>query len=427
LRNGSTSTIHLLGDIAGYYLEGAPGPTWTVRGAPLPANAEPDSGSLDDVDCPSLTMCHAVGTFADASGAVHVWVSSRSSGAWTSKDLGSAGESIYEGDISCASSTFCAVSFSTWDEALERSEGYNLALSGGAWKVLNRTESPQYALECPGEGTCHALTWAADQSPRFATYSGGSWASAPLPLPSDATGEPGYYGHLSCWAVTGCAALGGYTAPDGRDAGIISRISGSSKTVIPVPTPAGAVYGQYLDDLSCTAATLCAFGGYYVNSAGNQALSVGTVSGDTVVLKPAPLPSDAVPAPDSELSEYVISAVSCGGQACAAVGSYRASTGLRPLALSLVDGSWTARSVASPGGFGYFEDVSCPDECIAVGVSGSSGLASTVPLTGAVSSVVLARLFNVSPISCPSTALCVALGWQEMEDGSTTSAILERS
>ncbi|MFW5473989.1 hypothetical protein ACOCJ5_11835, partial [Knoellia sp. CPCC 206450] len=440
LRNGSTSTIHLLGDIAGYYLEGAsPGFGWIASGLTAPAGAQVNTMRLDDVDCPTVDVCYAVGNYSDNVGDGHALVATRLGGIWTTKGFGSSRlTSFGSADLDCASESFCAAIYSGYDQAGQYElTPQALVLQNGTWS-LTYPGWGVHSVSCPAVGTCHAAGGVV-----FATYANGSWSSVPVPLPADADlsmEDPAFISDLSCWEARGCVAVGHYWPNEADPIGLIVRLSTSGAAAMKAFSPSESKYGYHLGAVSCWDAGQCAFTGSYVDSLDHEAISVGTVVGSTLKSLRPPVPADAVSADvgDTPFQLNLFDIECQAANQCDAVGVYTSSTGRRPLAESYRSGLWSVRETSgTPVGPGQLVSISCAENqhCTAVGVRESSPIAMSLPPTGAINSASLPSILGSDPrdaiawaVSCPAPLGCVAVGVQgDTDSGGGDAVIFEQS
>jgi hypothetical protein len=130
-------------------------------------------------------------------------------------------------------------------------------------------------------------------------------------------------------------------------------------SVMSVPVPAGAQQTSFAA-VSCATSSSCMAVGNYFNASFQTTPLVESLSASTWKVGSAPIPGGS--------SSNSLSAVSCSGTRCAAVGTTNASHALS----ELWDGtSWSVRAVASPAGSRTtaLSGVSCwaATSCVAVG------------------------------------------------------------
>ncbi|MFC7491390.1 hypothetical protein, partial [Knoellia alttitudinis] len=440
LRNGSASTIHLLGDIAGYHLAGTE-PTWTARSVPLPSGADPDSARLLVTDCPTTTACFGVGHYTGTGGVKNIFVSTRTSTTWTSKSIGTVSEEyVWMSELACASAAFCVAPVTVSGADYGSPDRHlSVVLSGEVWSIIPMVVSGDGGLECPAAGTCHAI---GDRNGIgvFSTFSNGAWSEVTVPRPPDAVqGATGDFSDLSCWAALGCAIIGGYDGVDPQTTGMVITVSSGVKAARAVPTPSGAMYGHHPDAIACWAPIACAFTGAYVDSSSKEVVSVGAVTPGAVTASRAPMPDDDVPMPPGDSpSTHRLPDIDCldTGE-CFAVGLYATGGDTKPLVEAFRGGTWSVVPTSSSSGWrGELSSLSCPTTgaCTAIGNSSSLGIGAVIDPTAVATIEPLPVLPGTTPdsvrlwdVSCPSSETCVAIGFQNYwERDGVDPVILER-
>jgi hypothetical protein len=198
-----------------------------------------------------------------------------------------------------------------------------------------------------------------------------------------------------------------------------------------LPAPSGGFTPNNLEPLavSCASASQCYGGGSVVGSRVGRAPAWFYWTGGRWFSAVAPTPSGASAAPESDA---VMTSISCPTlKACFAGGSYRNKAGGQAMLLKWTGTHWTAAEAPLPAGAtsnpnATVAGISCPSTamCMAVGQYGDTdgnddGLllrwsagkwsATTAPVaTG-----------SLEAVSCPTTKVCYAGGWQY--HGSTES------
>jgi uncharacterized protein YjbI with pentapeptide repeats len=212
------------------------GKNWTATKAPLPAGASPNpDADVAGMACRSASMCFAVGEYGDTAANLHGLILRWSSGKWSAMAAPlPAGSRNFEflAAVSCPSLTLC--------------------FAGGQHR--DAFSQSQVVL----------LRW-----------SGGTWASVKVPLPTGAAADPqAMISGLSCPTTTQCVAVGTYTDSRGLQQGLLLTRSGTKWTAAKAPLPVGAASNPFasLNAVSCPAASRCTAAGGFTNTA---AQSVG--------------------------------------------------------------------------------------------------------------------------------------------------------
>ncbi|MGO4597123.1 hypothetical protein [Terrabacter sp. 2RAF25] len=435
LRNGSTGSVQLVGDVAGYYL--APG-AWRAAKLPMPSDASTDPVTmrthLDALSCPEPGSCFALGAYRVAgSDQFRMLSETESGGVWQFSRVGDfIPADVNFTALSCATSAFCMGVGVQGDIG----QGVIVRVESGIATVMELPSpngSTPFGLKdvtCPSIGLCHAVGWAGNDSASgravFATYRAGAWTSTVLDSPPDRDptfGAP-ELSALSCSGPDDCVAVGSYSTAQKR-VFLLARLSGGVVGVNAAPLPDdadGAASVSAVQRVRCYAAQTCVVAGRYDPSATGSRPFVGEITPAGISLRRAPTPIDAIAS-----NNYYLPGLDCpSAGACVAAGSYGSSSGPKPLVLTFTSGTWHQGTSSGTGGAGRsLADLSCPPTgpCAAVGVStetgtfrgllGSADLSSTfstatapaVPGTTPVRS-------DMSRVDCPAPDRCTALGTQ---------------
>ncbi|HET7454772.1 MAG TPA: S8 family serine peptidase [Solirubrobacterales bacterium] len=333
---------------------------WTLQSA---ANPEPRTeNELEDVSCPSSTVCMAVGNDRyRGKGLVEAWDGS----GWeiVSSSLGEMRA------ISCPSATWCAV--------VAKSEGsgwqvkwVKTVLNEEAWRVEAKsppapeggTEVRLRDVSCSSESAC-TLVGRYSASGILKTYvarwNGSGWALQTAPSPADA-GEAML--SVSCASSTSCTTVG-----KSGNKPYVARWNGSEWATQTAANPEGST-DVTLESVSCPTASACMAVGNYTTASGRKTLAERW-NGSSWSLT-----SSANPAKEGHA---LLRGVSClSASSCLAVGYFRAPTMLVAneetlLAESWNGSTWTLQSSPNPEGktFSSFAAVSCSSAsaCTAVG------------------------------------------------------------
>jgi hypothetical protein len=168
--------------------------TWTVIGAPVPSDATTlttyqNVTLLQDLACPAVGSCEAVGQYTSGPGYLEPFVDELSSGTWTPTN-------VYEADD----------------------------LS---------------SVVCPAVGSCVAVGQGQPDgtaaSPVIETLSEGTWTATTAPVPANAgpatATAVGFLDAVSCATIESCVALGSYTIPSPTDPAVNSAPAGLIETL----------------------------------------------------------------------------------------------------------------------------------------------------------------------------------------------------
>ena len=206
----------------------------------------------------------------------------------------------------------------------------------------------------------------------------------------------------------------------------------------PQPVRSPEVAGGELSAISCSNASDCLAVGSQLDRYGETVPVAMEWNGSSWSMRSPGIPAGGRSA--------ALTAVSCAGGACLALGAYTTDTGSAPLAERWDGSSWTQQAPASPAAMGVTElsAVSCSSvaECMVVGaavgadglgipiaeqVSGSTWTPQTLPEPAGTSEL------ELNAISCADASMCMAVGGSgpldvagtplaEQWDGSTWSA-----
>jgi hypothetical protein len=286
------------------------GSSTMVKPAKLPSGVS--WAEFNDVSCPAVNVCIAVGTALDA-GLFQPLIERWNGSAWSilaSPRPGS--RSNYLFGVSCISGTDCTAVGTT--EAFVPGTGYVakpliVRFDGATWKLVNTTLPPgQHEqvlmnVSCVTASMCKAVgyadsgalterwngsTWSVEsnpvagasdrsmllgvscvsvsrcvavgqasaggtQKPVAAVWNGASWASS-SPVWNGTTWTN--LSSVSCVSATSCFAVGGTTLSNGVGVTFAQRWNGSTWSVMSSQSRPGAT-NAWLSDVSCAAATNC--------------------------------------------------------------------------------------------------------------------------------------------------------------------------
>lgn len=351
------------------------GSRWSVQDTPN--GSHPATGQLNAVSCNSPTACTAVGSYLSTAGElplVERW--DGSSWAIQASAKVSPGATRLVG-VSCASLTMCiAVGWDAFSPARAVVEAWD----GTSW-TIQPTPTPSggadgtflTGVSCTSPEACTAVgsTGRTGNTPLVERWDGNAWTiqSAPEPANSGA-----HLNAVSCTSPTDCTAVGGFTnggPPPFIDRPLVESWDGSSWTIDPAPSPVG---GGELAGVSCTSTSACTAVGYEGSTATGTTLAE-TWDGSAWTI-------DSTVTPNTGTNRLL--GVSCtSGTACISVGGL-APTPTPPLTFGTQPGaeawngsSWTLQSTPGAVGVAAFNGISCPSPalCIAVGTTGDTPLA----------------------------------------------------
>jgi hypothetical protein len=250
-------------------------------------------------------------------------------------------------------------------------------------------------------------------------WNGKTWRPVPVSVPAGALGAQ--LVSVSC-RPTACIATGAYRLSGGRDYPLAATWNGMRWTLGKLPVPAGGISvlrGAYLNGVSCWAASGCvAVGTYYVartNASGNfyETLTAGGWTAHDI-----PTPAQATGS---------LNTITClGANDCVAAGSYLPRGGHYT---SLIE-SWNGRAwarLAAPATTGHdvtLDSVSCASatSCVATGYAFTTQ-ASPEPRTIGITEILSGTAWRlVTPawpsgrdsfptrVSCLSPTRCLLVG-----------------
>lgn len=353
LYNGSTASTHVLVDVVGYVVAGAP----TAPGSYVPltsparvldtrqTRAVPYQGGIDvrippPAGRPAGEVGSVVLTITPVTPAAYGWMIARPRGAarldevatlhlvpQTTRPSTVVVETDGDGWVTLVNGSWAAT------HVLVDVAGYVLPGWGaGSFAPTPVRGTPAGSLSCSSGTSCVATAGA-----EVLTSRGDAWTRSPSPRPAGTTG--GSLGDVDCGGGT-CAARGSWSSADGSSGPYVAaRTSGGWSAVRLVPhAGAGA---PVLTDVACAADGACAVAGSHVRD--RQRPVVARASTGWAV-EELPVPADVTGAAR-------VDAVACvSAQSCTAVGSYRTAAGVRLLVAMLADGGWSAEALDLPAG-----------------------------------------------------------------------------
>jgi hypothetical protein len=341
--------------------------------APLPANAGSNPlVDLESVSCVSVGNCTAVGSYLDDSGEAQGLLLTETSRVWATgaeaplprpADSGTAPGVRLE-SVSCVSAGNC-VAVGSYTDMVNHRQGLLLSQVSGTWSVTEATAPANgvgpdqgvalSAVSCASAGYCAAVGTYYDDvgvsQGLLLTETAGAWGTGvEAALPANAGSNPSVYlASVSCAAAGDCTAAGDYTDSSDDFHGLLLTATGgtwANGVDAPLPASAGANPDALVSSVSCASAGNCtAVGTYADGSRDAQGLLLTQVSGSWDTGTEAPVPANAGPNPQAQLSS--VSYASAGN--CTAVSSYRDSSAqFQGLLLTEAAGIWATGVEAVP-------------------------------------------------------------------------------
>jgi hypothetical protein len=253
-------------------------------------------------------------------------------------------------------------------------------------------------------------------------WNGTKWQVEPTPDPVGAR-ESRLRG-VSCPSATECIAVGDYVESEGTDVTLAERWSGGEWRILSTQNETGSLQ-DVLYDVSCSAPAICTAVGEYVNSSGQEELTLAErLEGSTWTIEGTP---NSETGRSSDFN--VLRGVSCSSASrCFAVGDRGIGGVSESLAETWNGSQWTPQSFAHTATNELLNSVSCSSEtaCTAVGQHLSVGhgvIALAERLNGETweqqSSInpAGATTSHLTGVSCVAQSECVAGGWYETSAG----------
>ena len=395
------------------------GTSWTKQSTPNPAGG--NSPTLLGVSCPAASFCEAVGGYSTGAPSTGVMLAEVWNGrSWKLQSVPSPTGATSAGlrSVSCVSATFCeAVGFNRTSSAarVPLAEVWN----GTSWRPqatpgpAGSTLAALSSVSCASTHFCEAVVNSPDSPPATAMWNGTSWHLQALPASVGV-------GTVSCVSVSFCEAVG-------SSAGA-AVWHGTSWSAQPFPNPTSGFINSF-GAVSCASTTFCE----WVSSSGNSTGTVVTLAevwnGTSWSVQPTPSPAGA--------SFASLNGVSCAAaNACEAGGDLQRTSqtpDLQALAEAWNGSSWSAQHPARPAGAtrNLLTAVSCVSAkfCEAVGthLDGSGnfvGLAEVwngtswkIQATPNPAQAVSGERAGLSGVSCTSTHFCEAVGFSAAAPG----------
>jgi hypothetical protein len=390
------------------------GAAWTIESMPSPPGS--DDSVLNGVSCPLATACTATGLYSKKATGPLTLAESWNGAAWTSQTTPNPTGAFYEsldGGVSCSSATTCTAVGTlaeAWDGTTWRTQTTKVPAGGSGPSLLG--------VSCSAANACAAVGVYRNNAGSYVmlveAWNGSTWSIQTTQNPTGAGWSD--LNSVSCLSAMACTAVGAYQTSSGTWVTLAERWNGSTWTVQDTPNPAGAT-SSFLSGVSCRSANACTAAGFTQDSSGNTVTFAESWHGTAWRIRTTPSPPGA--------TDVLLNGVSCSSAtACAAVGSYRDSTGTRfALAESWNGTAWSIETTPNTtgGSESGLSGVSCTSAtaCSAVGSYVNStgtqvtlaevwnGTSWTIQKTPNPTGGTGSRLLGVS---CTAATTCVAAG-----------------
>jgi hypothetical protein len=390
------------------------GASWASQTVPPIMGGLESSGGLSAISCGSATSCVAVGGGIGPRGGLGsaiVLTTTDGGAVWTSQAPPD-GMGGFAG-VACVDPSDCVA------DGTDPSGGVTLSAAtsdgGTQWtsQAVPGGIGALTGIACGSPLRCLAVGTAASGTYILASGNGGvSWS--PRPVPGGVAGLT----DVSCGSATHCVAVGGYrTAPNAENSGLLQGVvaatsdGGARWTARDLPTGVGT-----LNSVSCASAASCVAVGEMPNS--SPGVAVATTDGGTTWSE-RPL----------MVGEGGLTGVSCPTPAhCVAVGPGTTEEGTQgsnsppSIAAVTTNGgvSWSRHPFPADGVTPAAVSCSSVDACVAVGSVSPDYSVGIRVLPGAGLSTAnggltwtrrsIVRSGNLVSVSCPTRAVCVAVG-----------------
>jgi hypothetical protein len=238
------------------FIETLSGTSWSAITTPLPGNSGTDGDANLNaqpfaVACPSASSCQLVGAYNTHTAAVYPFIDTLSGTQWTSTpitlphDANSSAPNSRLEDLSCPTVTMC-VGVGSYQNGAARNEGLVATLTGTTWSMAtgplpNDADGGSNLFGLLAHVDCPTSTWclasgsyrpksSANGVAMLSTFSGGQWAAVPTPLPSDAAGGGAAFSQgisVACASPVACAMSGTYeNDPGATSQGFLDAYTG---------------------------------------------------------------------------------------------------------------------------------------------------------------------------------------------------------
>jgi hypothetical protein len=281
------------GNSQGILLTGS-GSSWTAIEAPLLSGAGANPRvQLDSVKCPAATQCTAVGTYSDASFHTQGLLLTGSGSSWTATeaplpaDVTTGDPRVSLSSVACSSGSLCTA-VGTYNDQSGAPQGLLLTGSGTSWAATEAPLPPpppgsvngislQFrSVTCPAASECTAAGSRDNDGngPGQAfllTGTGSSWTATQAPHPGDAGMGPPLFQSVACASAAACLAVGRYGTASNHAAGLLISGAASSWSAIVAPMPSNGGAGSTVSAVACAKmASACVAVGYYLDRSAND-------------------------------------------------------------------------------------------------------------------------------------------------------------
>jgi hypothetical protein len=190
------------------------GAKWTLQTASIPGGAR--SAYPGAVSCHFVTFCIVAGESYSSNPGAPAMLLAR----WNSKVLTAMKPAVPAGaanvtlnDVSCPSTTFCAVAGFSTNRSGTSSFGFSEMWNGKSW-AADKVAAPQggaalYGISCRASASCVAVGGAGPSAATKATalsYNGKKWTAQNVPGPGTGTSSD-FFG-VNCLSANQCVAIG---------------------------------------------------------------------------------------------------------------------------------------------------------------------------------------------------------------------------
>ena len=400
------------------------GKAWHAQPAANPARAS--TNFLNGVSCPSPSDCTAVGQ-GNGDGTPFSLGERWRNGRWHLQAVPSpigAAENQLNG-IACPATDRC-IAVGTAGPTRGVASAEALQWNGTRWRgqpMPTVSGASLNAVSCASPSACIAVG-GSDSGVLAERWNGKKWTIVPSPGPRGATSSG--LGVVSCLSPSFCMAAGSYStsfSPDGPVKLLAERWNGKKWTIVPSPSPGGAVQ-SFFNGVSCTAPSACTATGEQHSASGVVHTLAERWDGATWTVQPTPNPA--------QVQFASLGGVACTGpSACLAIGGSDQGT----LAERWDGTMWHIQPIPTPSGDGLLNGVSCPAPaaCTAVGFTftSSGGMILAERWNGTAWHIqptpLLPAAHDISlpTVACPARATCTTVGGFE-KDGPGSVSLAER-
>ncbi len=337
----------------------------------------------------------------------------------TSTTDSSSSQNNYLKSTSCVSSSFCmAVGYynnGTSDQT------YSEYWNGSIWQqVLPQNpgtgNNELEAVSCVSTSFCMAagqyIAANSYDSTLIETWNGSAWTTDAT-APEGTASQNNYLAGVSCTSSTACVAVGSFYGSSTTQSLILSWNGSWTATTAGISTSA-TQYNE-LSSVSCPSATACFAAGYYSTGSYDQTIIVALSGGTWSIVASTPNSSAS--------QNNTLLAISCPQTtSCIATGEYVSSVD-EPLAIVLASGTWSLQDPAAFANNAAFYAVSCLSSslCIAGGFQYETASSTNQNLieeysggvwsSDAAANSSTAQNNDMNGLSCLSTGYCRAVGY----------------